>query len=269
MPPLGLANHMWLGRHHPLFREATLAERMLASSARLLMRQLMLGRGAGEEVHKALTGSTMLIAQPSATYEQVLPSMEALSDGLVVLFCKSIDDVSKAQALVVKREVYLALVELRKRVCPVFQEVKIDQGAVARLPESGVPDALLQNAHAMPEASSIRTTLQGPGNRNPIFSRQEPESDPESSGDDTPANSGEPPPAATVGSAAGSGEPPPAAASGDASDDAEPLQSEELNEHEAVIGIDDQCCPEPLRNFEAWSATTEARRKEAENTNLE
>ena len=40
MSPLALANGFFLGRHHPLFREATLATRMLASSARLLMRQL-------------------------------------------------------------------------------------------------------------------------------------------------------------------------------------------------------------------------------------
>ena len=38
MPPLALANGFWLGRHHPMFREATLATRMLASSARLVMR---------------------------------------------------------------------------------------------------------------------------------------------------------------------------------------------------------------------------------------
>ena len=90
MPPLALANALWLGRHHTLFREATLATRMLASSARLLMRQLFLGRGAGEEVHKGMTGSTMLIAQPAPSYEQVLPNMAALAEGMVVLFCLSL-----------------------------------------------------------------------------------------------------------------------------------------------------------------------------------
>jgi len=51
MPPLALANALFGGRHHPLFREATLATRMLASSARLIMRQLFLGRGSDDEVH--------------------------------------------------------------------------------------------------------------------------------------------------------------------------------------------------------------------------
>ena len=52
MPPLALANSFFGGRHHPKFREASLATRMLASSARLIMRQLFLGRGADDEVHK-------------------------------------------------------------------------------------------------------------------------------------------------------------------------------------------------------------------------
>ena len=64
MPPLALANDFWLGRHDPLFREASLAERVLAGRARLLMRQLFLGRGAGDEVHKGMAGNTLLIAQP-------------------------------------------------------------------------------------------------------------------------------------------------------------------------------------------------------------
>ena len=86
MPPLALANGFFGGRQHPLFRDATLATRVLASSARLLMRQLVLGKGAGDEVHKGMTGNTMLIAQPSPSYEQVLPNMWAVSEGLVVLF---------------------------------------------------------------------------------------------------------------------------------------------------------------------------------------
>ena len=118
MPPLALANSMFLGRHHPLFKEATLATRMLASSARLLMRQLFLGRGADDEVHKGTTGNTMLISQPSPSYEQVLPNTDVLTEGLVVLFCKSTEDVSKARVLVVNREEYRAMVHHRKQVCP-------------------------------------------------------------------------------------------------------------------------------------------------------
>ena len=68
------------------------------------MGQLFLGRGAEDEVHKGTTGNAMLTSQPSPSYEQVLPNTAALTEGLVVLFCKSTEDVSKAQVLIVNRE---------------------------------------------------------------------------------------------------------------------------------------------------------------------
>ena len=145
MPPLALANAFFLGRHHPLFREATLATRMLASSARLLMRQLFLGRGADHEVHKGVTGNTMPIAQPAPGYGQVMPNMTTLTEGIVTLFCKSLDDISKAQVLVVNREEYRALVQHRKQVCPVFAETSIDENETDKLPDSAVPDVFLQS----------------------------------------------------------------------------------------------------------------------------
>ena len=151
MPPLVLANGFFLGRHHPLFREATLATRMLASSARLLMRQLFLGRGADDEVHKGVTGNTMLIAQPAPGYEQVLPNMTALTEGIVVLFCKSVDDVSKAKVLVVHREKCRALVQHRRQVCPVFADTSIDENEINKLPDGAVPEFFLQGAEAMPD----------------------------------------------------------------------------------------------------------------------
>ena len=116
MPPLALANSFFGGRHHPVFREATLATRMLSSSARLTMRQLFLGRGADDEVHKGMSGNTMLISQPSPSYDQVMPNLASLSDRLVVLFCRSVDDVSKAQMLFVNREQYRFMVSHRKGV---------------------------------------------------------------------------------------------------------------------------------------------------------
>ena len=100
---------------------------MLASSARILSRQIFLARGADDEVHKGTTGNTILISQPSPSYEQVLPNTAALQDGLVVLFCKSTDDVSKAQVLVVNREQYRDMVQHRKQVCPVYADTKIDR----------------------------------------------------------------------------------------------------------------------------------------------
>ena len=143
MPPLALANAFFGGRHHPLFREATLASRMLANSARLIMRQLFLGRGAHDEVHKGMTGNTMLIAQPSPTYEQVLPNTSNLTEGMVMLFCKSIDDVTRAQMLVVNREDYRAMVHHRQQVCPVFADTRIAEDAIDALPQSAVPEVLV------------------------------------------------------------------------------------------------------------------------------
>ena len=99
------------------------------------MCQLFLGRGADDELHKGMTGNTMLISQPSPSYEQVLPNTAALTEGLVVLFCKSTEDVSKAQALVVNREEYRAMVQHRRQVCPVFATTVIDNVAIDNLPE--------------------------------------------------------------------------------------------------------------------------------------
>ena len=246
MPPLALANDMWLGRHHPLFREATLAERMLASRGRLLMRQLFLGRGAGDEVQKGMTGNTMLIAQPSPTYEQVLPNMDALNEGLVVLFCKSADDVSKAQMLVVNREQYRKLVEHRQKVCPVFgdEHVQIDDAAMDSLPDSAVPGAVVQNAQAMPEAKNIKTTLHGPGNRIPMCARPDPESDVDSQSESGASDNTAP------------------AADG-ATDKKPSLPPEELNEEETVIGIDQESGPAPLKLYRACQETMGALKQEA------
>ena len=87
------------------------------------MRQLFLGRGSQDEVHKGMTGNTMLISQPSPEYEQVIPNLASLNEGLVVLFCKSVDDVSKAQMLMVNREQYRQLVKHRREVCPTFADI--------------------------------------------------------------------------------------------------------------------------------------------------
>ena len=35
------------------------------------------------------------------------------------------------------------------------------------------------------------------------------------------------------------------------------MPAEELNEHETIIGIDEQSCPKPLRLFQAWNASME------------
>ena len=220
------------------------------------MRQLFLGRGAAEEMQKGMTGNTMLIAQPAPSYEQVLPSMDMLTGGLVVLFCRSVDDVSRAQMLVVNREAYRVLVAHRKRVCPVFANTAIDTEAINRLPESGVPQELAQSAQAMPETMSTKTTMHGPANRIPMFSRQASDGGSDSSGGEEGSGGGEQPPADTDAGSGGGEQPP-------ADTDAQLAPAVELNEDETVIGMDEQSCPEPLRLFEAWTTTMDKLSAEA------
>ena len=184
MPPLALANANFGGRHHPLFREATLATRMLASSARLIARQLFLGRGPADELHKGTTGNHMIISQPSPGYEAQLPNVANVTEGLVVLFCKTIDDVSKAEMLVVNRERYRAMVQHRRKVCPTFAKVEIDEAAIDALPNAAVLDAVVESAQHVPEATSVQTTVFGPASRIPMSHRQQKDdSSSEASGD--------------------------------------------------------------------------------------
>ena len=133
------------------------------------MRQLFLGSGAHDETHKPMTGNTMLIAQPSPECNLVFPNPNTFTDSMVVLFCKSVEDVSKAQVLVVNREEYRTMVHHRQQVCPVFSSAVIDNDAIDRLPENGVPEVVIQNATHMPEVSNVKTTIHGPANRVPIF----------------------------------------------------------------------------------------------------
>lgn len=256
MPPLALANAFFGGRHHPLFREATLATRMLASSARLIARQLFLGKGAGDEVHKGATGNAMLIAQPSPSYEQVLPNLSAVSEGLVVLFCKSVDDVAKAQMLVVNREEYREMVRYRRKVCPTFAHTEIDEAAIDKLPHAAVPDDIIESAQAMPEAANVRTVMQGPANRIPMFSREEVEEDQDSGGDTSAEEQAD---GADLHRAVDGGQKQGEASSLEEHTDADCEHAlppaEPLNEHETIIGVDEQSCPQPLRLFEAWNVS--------------
>ena len=214
------------------------------------MRQLFLGRGADDEVHKGTTGNTIPISQPSPSYEQVLPNTAALQEGLVVLFCKTTDDVSKAQVLVVNREEYRAMVQHRKQVCPVFATTAIDSAAIDNLPENAVPDILIQGATHMPEASNVKTTMHGPASRMHMFSRQEPDAD---NGTDADSNNSgdEPTPAETPGqNGTTPGDPGPAGGvpqpAGTTPDDPGPDKNcapEALNEHETIVAVDEESLP--------------------------
>ena len=240
------------------------------------MRQLFLGRGADDEVHQGTTGNTILISQPSPSYEQVLPNTAALQEGLVVLFCKTTDDVSKAQILVVNREEYRAMVQHRKQVCPVFATTAIDSAAIDNLPENAVPDILIQGATHMPEASNVKTTMHGPASRMHMFSRQEP--DAHNGTDDESNNSGEQPPADTIGLAgttpdehagdvaqlAGTTPDEPAGdvpqLAGTTPDDPgldKNCVPEALNEHETIVAVDEESLPQTARLFEALKTNLE------------
>ena len=250
MPPLALANACFGGRHHPLFKEASLATRTLASSGRLVMKQLLLGRGPDDEVHKGMTGNPMLITQPSATYDQVLPNTPALNDRMVVIFCRTIDDVSKAPMLFVDREPYREMVKHRKQVCPTFADIIIDDAAIDELPNNAVPETLLQGAQFMPEAAGIHTTMQGPTNRIPLTHRHEQDDSESDSSDDVKNDGG-------VDSQHAASQRDSLRPDGDdahhANSERDHLESpEQLNENEAIIGINEESCPKPLRLFAAW-----------------
>ena len=103
---------------------------------------------------KGTTGNHLIISQPSPTYDQVLPNIANVSEGLVVLFCKSVDDVTKAEMLVVNREDYREMVRHRQKVCPTFANTKIDEAVIDTLPDNAVPEFVVNTAQAMPEANT-------------------------------------------------------------------------------------------------------------------
>ena len=204
-------------------------------------------------LHKGQTGNTILISQPSPSYEQVLPNTAALQEGLVVLFCKTTDDVSKAQVLVVNREEYRAMVQHRKQVCPVFATTAIDSAAIDNLPENAVPDILIQGATHMPEAINVKTTIHGPANRVPIFCRDRGEEGSDS-GDENNSNDEKGHIQDSRNNPCGNDAPPAASNSGDDHSavqrgDEKVTPAEELNEHEPIIAVDPESMPSSLRLF--------------------
>ena len=66
--------------------------RMLLGKARLLAKQLFLGRGAREDAQKGMTGNTVILSQPAAKYEDVMPNVEGMASHLVVFFCQDTND---------------------------------------------------------------------------------------------------------------------------------------------------------------------------------
>ena len=153
------------------------------------------------------------------------------------------------------------MVHHRKQVCPVFATTTIDNVAIDNLPENAVPDILIQGATHMPEASHVKTTMHGPASRMAMFSRQEPDAD--NGTDDESNNSGEQPPADTIGLAGTTPDEP----AGDAAQLAgtTPIDPgvdkncvpEALNEHETIVAVDEESLPQTARLFEALKTNLE------------
>ena len=167
MPPPALANLLWLGREHILCQQASMGTRMLSCLGRPVWRKLILGRGSKEELEKGIKGNFIFLAQarPHDFAQSLPPKTEELQESFVVLFSRTLDDVKNAQVLTVRREDYLALIRLRRQVCPVYAEVPLNEDQVRRFPEQGVPEELLACAQHLPETENLRVTQVGPATR--------------------------------------------------------------------------------------------------------
>ena len=99
LPPLALANGMWLGRLHPDFADLTMAEKMLQSKARLVMKKLFLRPGNRSESNSGMTGNCILIAQPSAEECLQLPALQPTLDNLAIVFCRSVQEDSRLDSV--------------------------------------------------------------------------------------------------------------------------------------------------------------------------
>ena len=162
MPPLALANLNWLGRELPSFQDLTLGTKLLLGKGRPVLRQIFLGQGAANESYKGLIGNTILVSQAQVQTEQILPSINKLLDTLVIVFCKSVDEVRKCKALTVNRSQYIECLQLRKKVCPAFFDVNVAVAELGQLPENGVPEAFVEHAIGLPEAKFLGRQ-DGPG----------------------------------------------------------------------------------------------------------
>ena len=92
---------------------------MLSCLGRPVWRKQILGKGSHDEAEKGIAGNFIFLAQARLhdLSASLPPETEQLQESFVVLFARSIDDVNKAQALIVNRDDYLALIRLRKQVC--------------------------------------------------------------------------------------------------------------------------------------------------------
>ena len=141
---------------------------MLLGRGRPYYRKLILGHGEPEANQAALVGNSILLAQPTTGKIQAKlpPPVHDLGDNMVVVFTTSRGDVRKAKQLFVSRERYLQCARLRQEVCYAYADVQVDEVAAAHtLPEDGVPDVIVEEAHHMSEAQFFKPNLDGPASQ--------------------------------------------------------------------------------------------------------
>ena len=232
MPEYALANLLFLGRLPALLQKHdTLGLRMLLSLGRPCFRKLLLGRGAKEERESGLLGNHVLLSQPAAKLDDVLPpSGESLSNSFVALFGNSPEEVAKCQILKVHREAYVALVRERAQVNPFYHAVVLDAEGVAKLPEDGVPPQLLDCACPLLGSERYRATRVGPGSiRDPMDQACDAE---EASDEEAPEEE---------------------QGTEDACGAEQPVQ-EELNQRETPLGLDPTATPSYVQHLAAFQA---------------
>ena len=167
MPPPALANLLWLGREHLLCQKASLGTRLLSCLGRPVWRKLILGKGDKDEQESGIGGNCILLAQarPEELVAALPPTTEQLQESFVVLFARSLEEVSRAQMLVVNRQDYVELVSTRRRVCPVYADIPLDAERTRQWPENGVPEELLACAQQLPETDRVCIASVGPASR--------------------------------------------------------------------------------------------------------
>ena len=65
----------------------------------------------------------------------------------------------------VRQSDYLALIRLRKLVCPLYAEIALNEERVRQFPEHGVPRELLACAQHLPEVQNVSIAQVGPASR--------------------------------------------------------------------------------------------------------
>ena len=169
MPFFALANWDWGGRLHPLYCNLSIAMEALLGLAVMVCRMVVLRHSEHpDDQEKGFVVNTILLTQPRPEeIMQTLPPPDAeVSKYLSVCFNNqkmTAADVGKHRALEIDPEEYIRCSVLRKKVCPVFASVSVDEQQVrAQWPGRAVPTAIVQGAQAMDTLHTFNPTLDGP-----------------------------------------------------------------------------------------------------------